>query len=120
MRKKCVLVSGPTITKDTYLIDGLKKAASVIKCPDLKSIEKLLAQNHVDLILMEILKDKYSEVSIIKRLLSRNKDLKIVLINGNSDQEIIAKAFRYGVRDAFRMPYKVDLIVERIEALIKY
>ena len=119
MIKKCVLVSGPTITKDTYLIDGLKKAASVIKCSNLKSIEKLLAQNNVDLILMDISKNNHSDISIIKRLLSKNKDLKIVLINGNSDQEVIAKAFRFGIRDAFRMPYNQELIVERISYLIK-
>ena len=45
-------------------------------------------------------------------------DTVIIVVDGDQNRDVIAKAFSYGAKDAFRIPYKRALIVERVQALL--
>mgnify|MGYP001088952571 CR=1 FL=1 len=118
MKKHCILVSGSTVAIDEELVDELQKSAKVLKNTDNNQVEAIISERKVDLILFEISKDHFSEVEIIKSVKTRFPNIEILLINGNQDRELTAKAFSYGAKDAFRKPYKSPLIVERVNALL--
>ena len=119
MKKCCVLISGSTIAGDEELQNALQQSADVIKNSDNSQIESIIKKHKVDLILLEMLKGNGSEIDLIKNLRFKFPKIAIVVIDGDGDQDKLAKVFHYGVKDAFRKPYKCDLIVERIEALLR-
>ena len=116
MKKPCVLISGPTAFRDEELVGKLKKNAIVLRNGRNHGVEAIAAKRKIDLLLLEFPHEEPAEIEIIKNLKNRFPALEIILIDG--DRELMAKAFAYGVRDVFRKPYKGDLIVERVHALL--
>ena len=112
-----ILISGSTVAKDDILSNELQKSGTIFKTTDNSQVETILASQKVDLLLMEI-SHTHSEVGIIEDVKKKYPDIKIILINGNGVRDVIAQGFQYGAKDAFRKPYKRDLLVERISALI--
>ena len=119
MMKHCILISGSTIALDTKLVTELQKIAAVVTNLDNSNVESFIENTQVDLILLEILNERHSEIEMTKTIKSRYPRVEIILINGEGNQDLIAKAFKYGARDAFRKPYKIALIVERVNAILK-
>ena len=119
MMKHCILISGSTIALDTKLVTELKKIAAVVTNLDNSNVESFIENTQVDLILLEILNERHSEIEMTKTIKSRYPRVEIILINGEGNQDLIAKAFKYGARDAFRKPYKIALIVERVNAILR-
>lgn len=117
MKRKCVLLYGPTLYKDKELQRKLRQSYSLITEQDETQIEKMLKSHKVDLLLMELENDKTEIVDLINDTKVRLPGIQIVVINGN--QSLISKAFQNGVKDAFRKPYKVELVLERISILIE-
>jgi len=118
MKKKCVLISGQTVVSDKELENGLKKSAVILTNSDNSSIESIIKNQKVDLILFEMSQSNESDIAIIKNIKDSFPQIKILFIDGNGDPELIAKAFHFGAQDAFHKPYKCDLIVERVDALL--
>ena len=119
MMKHCILISGSTIALDTKLVTELQKIAAVVTNLDNSNVESFIENTQVDLILLEILNERHSEIEMTKTIKSRYPRVEIILINGEGNQDLIAKAFKYGARDAFRKPYKIALIVERVNAILR-
>ena len=119
MMKHCILISGSTIALDTKLVTELQKIAAVVTNLDNSNVESFIENTQVDLILLEIFNKKRSEIEMIKTIKNRYPRVEIILINGEGNQDLIAKAFKYGARDAFRKPYKIALIVERVNAILR-
>lgn len=119
MAKNCVLLSGPTIAHDEKLKEELEEFAVVVMRDDNSQIESILGENKVDLIILEISNANLHEIEVIKIVITKFPDTEIILVDGNGDQELIAQAFAFGVKDAFRRPYKRDLIAERVNALLR-
>ena len=119
MMKHCILISGSTIALDTKLVTELQKVAAVVTNLDNSNVESFIENTQVDLILLEIFNKKRSEIEMIKTIKNRYPRVEIILINGEGNQDLIAKAFKYGARDAFRKPYKIALIVERVNAVLR-
>jgi len=119
MMKHCILISGSTIALDTKLVTELQKIAAVVTNLDNNNVESFIENTRIDVILFEILNKKLSEIEMIKTIKSRYPRVEIILINGEGNQDLIAKAFKYGARDAFRKPYKIALIVERVNAILR-
>lgn len=117
MRKPCVLVSGPSVSSDKDLILSLKKTTIVLTNSDNGLIKFLFEDYNVDIIVLELLDKKTKELEILESIKTRFPSVKIILING--DREIFVKAFSLGVRDAFRKPYRVRMLIERINALLE-
>ncbi len=116
MSNSSILVSGPTIAKDEDLVNKLTKIAEVLRNLQNSKIEAILRKHEVDLILVEILKETASELKLIENIKSGFPSVAIILIDG--DRELMAEAFSYGVKDAFRKPYKSSLVVERVRAIL--
>lgn len=117
--KQCILISGPTIALDVELVSQLQKTATVLTNLENGKIESIIAHSRVDLILLEVEKENRSEIEIIKNIKLLYPDIKIIPIGTETDRDLIAKAFEYGARDAFRKPYKIALIVDRVKALLR-
>ena len=120
MMKHCIIISGPTIANDDRLSNELQKNAVVLKNKDNTRIASIIANTKVDLILFEVFNENRSEIEIIKNVKSQHPDIEIILIDGERDRDVLAKAFKYGAKDAFRKPYKCALIVERVNVLLRH
>jgi PleD family two-component response regulator len=66
----------------------------------------------------EISQEHPTEVDLIKHMSAQFPDTVIIVVDGDADREVIARAFSYGVKDAFRKPYNRALIVGRVKALL--
>ena len=117
MKTKCILISGSSISKDVQLAHELERIADVLKCSENSEIEKILEKSRIDLILFEIENYKKYKIEIIKKVEHLYPNIKIILITSNRDS--IANGFESGADDAFRMPYKRELIVERVAAILR-
>lgn len=113
------MISGPTITDDDQLISELKKNAQVITISNNEPIEEMLQNSRIDLILFEISHNNNHDARKIESIKNQFPDIPIIAMNGGGDNEAIAKAFSYGVIDAFKKPYKYYLIVERVNAIFR-
>lgn len=118
MKKKCVLISGPTIASDQKLGNEIQKYAVVLTNPDNRQLFSILKEEKIELILFEIVKENLADIEFIREAKSNFPDILIILIDGNGNSNLIVKAFQYGVKDAFRKPYKYDLIEERVRVLL--
>jgi len=119
MKTHCILISGSTIAKEERLYAELEKNARVIRNTNNYRIESILKSNEVHLILVEISNHNNTEIEIIKNVKHKYPDVEILLLNGDGDVEIIASAIEKGAKDAFKKPYKIDLITERINAILQ-
>jgi DNA-binding response OmpR family regulator len=119
MNKYCILLSGPTANNDEELIAELQINALVLKNSDNNQIESILKNHKIDLILFEITKKNHSDVEAIKNIKNQFPNIPIILIDGNGDREVMVKAFDYGIKDAFKKPYKCHLIAERVNAFLR-
>ena len=119
MKKRCVLLSGDSLCGDEELYEALQHIAVVVKNPENSQVESIMATRPVDLVLFEISQERPAEIDLITRIKHQFPDTVIIAIDGGADREVIAQAFAYGAKDAFREPYDWALIVERVQALLK-
>ena len=118
MYKYCILLSGPTISCDYDLVDGFKKYGHVIINPNNHLVEKIISIKRIDVLILEHHIELSVEMAIVQKLKSRKPGLPIFLVDTRANRSIITAAFLYGVTDAFIKPYKVNLMIERINALM--
>ncbi len=116
MLKPYVLISGPTISADEELINALEKTTVVLREKDNRKIQTFLENKKIDMILLEPSGEQSQKIEIIKNIKHQFHDVKIILING--DRELFVKAFSFGVKDAFHKPYRRQMLVERVSALL--
>jgi DNA-binding NtrC family response regulator len=119
MSKPRVLLSGPSLVGDEELITELGRLAEVVKNRDVTHVESTVAKNRIDLMLLEISKNRPRELEMIKFIKNRDPGIDIVILDGDGNRDAITRAFEYGAKDAFRKPYIRALIVERISALLE-
>lgn len=120
MMNKCILISGPTIALDIGLTGQLQKIATVLTNIDNNKVESIVAHTKIDLILLEIEEEMRSEIKVIKNIKLLYPEIEIVIIHDERHRDVMARAFEYGARDAFRKPYKITLIVGRVKALLRH
>ena len=119
VKKHCVIVCGPEISRDERVVGELQKSALVLNNPDLITVEAAVARVRADLLLLEISQIDLHGIEIIKRLKSRYPRMQIIIVDGDGNREVVAQAFHYGATDAFRKPYNSALLVERVRALLR-
>ncbi|MFQ5641523.1 MAG: hypothetical protein ACE5IR_26405 [bacterium] len=118
MSDPCILLSGVTISSDEELVNKLKKSAMILRNLDNSKIESIMRAQKVDLILIEILREKPSEIRFIQKVTDGFPEATIILIDGDGERDLTAMAFKCGAKDAFRKPYMSDLIVEKVNAIL--
>ena len=114
-----MILSGPTIIYNEGLFSELFKIAFTIKNSDNQILPTILSDIECDLVLFELSTGSANEFELIKKIKTRFPDIDIVLLDEIDDCECVAQAFAYDIKDAFRKPYKIDLIIERIRALLQ-
>jgi DNA-binding NtrC family response regulator len=117
VQNSCVLVSGPLVCKDENLILALKKFATVLTNCNSSKIKSFLNSSNISVIILELANGEPNEVRIIEYIKTQFRNTKIILING--DRDLFVKAFSLGANDAFRKPYRRDLLVQRVIALLE-
>lgn len=118
MKNQHVLISGPAIAADEELIHEIEKTATASTNFDNQRLITIIAEKQVDLLLLEVPRCTLSQIQIIAQIRRRYPNLPILLVDGNGDRELIAAALGNGVNDAFRKPYKICLIVERVRTFL--
>jgi DNA-binding response OmpR family regulator len=91
----------------------------VLRTGDTQGIESFLGEHRVDLLIIEIAEKRDLSDDLIKRLRSRLPRMLILIVNGNGNREVIARAFSDGIVDAFHRPYDPHLIAERAIAILR-
>lgn len=118
MPNPCVLISGPT-SLDQGLLQELQKHATTLKCLQSSEIDAILESTEVTIVVLEITPDSSVDLDIIKAIKNKLPKIEIILIDGSDDGKIRARAFALGARDAFPKSYNRELLVERIQALLR-
>jgi DNA-binding NtrC family response regulator len=119
MEKPVILIVGLGEESDDELVAELLKKFSILKCSNLTSADALLATTIVNLILMVVTNGNLGNLAIIRTIKTKYPTIDILLVCGNIGNQRIARAFSYGITDAFKLPYQIDLIVERVNTLLK-
>ncbi|MFQ5706634.1 MAG: hypothetical protein ACE5HO_04245 [bacterium] len=119
MPKSCVLISGPTISLDEHLFRELQKHVITLKCGQNNEIVAVLETAEIAILVLEMTSATSADLDIIKTIKSHCQKIEIILIGGNDDRNIIAKAFALGAKDAFPKAFDRSLLVERIQALLR-
>ena len=119
MVKYCVMISAPTITNDDKLVCELQKSALILTNSDNSRIESIMQNSRIDLILFEISKKNNHDVEMIGNIKNQFPTIPIIVMNVDGDDELMIKAYIYGVVDVFKKPYKYYLIVERVNAIFR-
>lgn len=117
-KKRYIVLSGHSISSDEELYMALQKIATVVKISDNNRLESVMTDNPVDLVMIEISEENSADLEIVKRMKDLFPETVMILIDGDEDREVIARAFSYGVKDAFRKPCRNMLIVERVKVLL--
>jgi len=117
--KPRVLISGGSLSEDINLIKVLRSFAEIVITAVNERAKVIVSTQRIDLVLMEIGKGSMVDVEIIKRIKELDAAIPIVTVfDSEEEQDLIATAFSFSVKDAFRRPYKIDLLEERIKALL--
>ncbi|MDR9426165.1 MAG: response regulator, partial [Marinobacter sp.] len=60
-----------------------------------------------------------SGLELVRRLRSQDGDLPIVMVSGRSDRDSVLKAAHYGISGYITKPFSVEMVHERLAALIE-
>ena len=115
--KAKLIFCGPTLVQDKTLQLLSRKRFDLFLVRANEDLETIVAAEELNLLVLEIGPDWHADLEIIRRLLLQHPGLCVIVIDGNSSDEAILKAFHYGAMDFFAKPYNKELLVERIEAL---
>lgn len=111
-----VLLSGPELSENQFLINGLRKSVDVFVNPQNLDYNNI-TQKKYDLIIVEM-NDESEELKMVEKIKNENPLIKIILINGEGNQKLTARVFAAGVDDVFHKPYKIPFLIERVNALL--
>jgi len=114
-----LLLCGRQISADRELTNSLKSHHTIISVTDIKQIEKVLRQNDIALILLELSADRKAELKTIKKIKSRYGELIVLVINNQKSIHNVVEVFDAGAADVFSRPYNIKILVDRISALVK-
>ena len=113
---KVIAVFGSTLLTDNKLMKRLKNEFQVVPCSKIEKLMSILNKLNVSAILMEIDEDD-AELKPLTKAKSKHSKIPIIALGEGRQQDLIAKAFQRGVCDFFKVPYKVDLLMEKIKSL---
>ncbi len=118
MKHPRLLISGPHLATNLELIYMLRQSATVLINDDDSKIERIIAAQNIDALLLEISRNAPSGLEMISNLRRRYPSLVIAVVNNDKDGKAIVDAIQAGAADAFRKPLKNNVIAERVSALL--
>jgi DNA-binding response OmpR family regulator len=119
-----VCLAGQLVSGDRELIRRLKMdhVVTLIESFDVNGLANHPVLISASLIVIDCTgrKNQIAHImEMIKAVCERHPRLIVLVVDGPLEQLQVAEAFRAGIRDYFRAPYNVKLLVERIRALCR-
>ena len=114
-----LLLCGKQVSADNRLINSLKVKYDIVYTSDFNHIENILKRDTISLILLELSGDREAKLQILKNIKLKYMKLIFLVINNQKSIQNVVEVFNAGASDVFPMPYNVELLVERTEALLK-
>lgn len=87
---------------DVYTADEGTKALNIIE------------EQSPDLVLLDVQLGVMTGVEVLENLRANNNDVKVIMVTGNEDEDIVNSAKKLGVRDYIHKP----LILEELEKIV--
>ncbi len=87
---------------DVYTADGGNEALDII------------AVQSPDLVLLDVQLGRMTGVEVLQKLRANNNNVKVIMVTGNEDEEIVKSAKALGVREYIHKP----LILEELEKIV--
>ena len=114
--KKYLILYGPALVNDRELQIELEKDFVVLSCERYDQLIRIL-NNKVIAILLFQLNSEQMQLTNLKQILSQYHKLPVIVLGNGGQMEMVAQAFQLGAGDFFRLPYRRDLLVERVKYL---
>ncbi|PPK52575.1 response regulator [Marinobacter persicus] len=85
-------------------------------------LEEAIAETgrqHLDLVITDWNLPDGSGLELVRHLRERDSELPIVMVSGRSDRDSVLKAAHYGINGYITKPFSVEMVHERLAALIE-
>ncbi|KXS51586.1 MAG: response regulator receiver protein [Marinobacter sp. T13-3] len=85
-------------------------------------LEEAIAETgrqHLDLVITDWNLPDGSGLELVRHLRGRDRELPIVMVSGRSDRDSVLKAAHYGINGYITKPFSVEMVHERLAALIE-
>ncbi len=109
-----VILIGPTLKKDSILHTQLKREVKLYLYENIEFFWQSHGKNAADLALIEINSKKIQLKSIMK-FHNKFPEIPIIAIGSGKPKDYLIQAFKFGVKDFFKVPYPVNLLAERVK-----
>ena len=78
-----------------------------------------LERAHWDIILMDLMVDDMNGYELLKEIRHRHEMLPVIILTNRSDREAQVRAFQLGCDDYQLKPFSMDILICRIEAILR-
>ena len=102
------------------LIQALSTDYAVTVCSRFEGIQKRIERQDFDLLIVEhVLNDKIVMHALELCKPATQRGAPVILLDGHPRKEFIAAAFAHGLCDYFPAPMQQELLIERVQSLVK-
>ncbi|WP_110657094.1 response regulator [Salinicola halimionae] len=95
-------------------LNRLDGVSLVAQCEDLPAAREILAQEPVDLLLLDVFLREHNGLSLVRDLRRQARDIQIVLITAASEMETVREAKHLGVSDYLVKPFEFERFKEAL------
>lgn len=92
----------------------------VIMSEDAEKALKILENESLDLIFLDVWLPKMSGIEALKKIRERNNDIPVIMISGHSNVEIAVQAVKLGAFDFLEKPLSMDRIIITTERALQF
>jgi two-component system, NtrC family, response regulator HydG len=71
-----------------------------------------------DLVIIDYNIPEFSGIDILKKLKIKYSDIKIVMMSGSADKQIMLECYKHGVETFIKKPFKPEQIIKVIEEIL--
>ena len=115
-----ILIIEDDINLSTVLADYLQDKGYVIDAAtDGQEGWDLINKKHYDLLLLDIMMPRMNGWQLLKSLRDSNNPLPVIITSGKTDREDIIRGYNLGCDDYVTKPYSIDILVCKIEAVLR-
>ncbi len=113
---KTILIIDDNEVNVNTLMDLLDDKYDILASLDGEEGMELLKEERVDLILLDILMPKLNGFEVCEKLKNdeKTKNIPVIFITANTDEESIEKAYEVGGVDYITKPFRVKEVLSRI------
>ncbi len=98
----------------------LKDFSNVLEAKNGVEALSTVSDNHnIDLILLDLMMPEMDGIEFLRNLNNRDKDIPIIVLSATSEVKMAVDSLRLGARDFIEKPYKKDVILKRVNELLR-